>query len=53
MTPRAKSSSACLAQALMSLLHNDKETILTAARGLKTPFAKVYMFFGDFQIPAS
>lgn len=35
-----------------ALNKNDAEAILKAARGLKPPFAKVYMFFGDFPKPA-
>lgn len=29
----------------------DKQAIIQAARGLKPPFAKTYMFFGDFPTP--
>jgi hypothetical protein len=32
-----------------ALAGNDKEMIVKAARGLKPPFAKIYMFFGDFR----
>jgi hypothetical protein len=31
----------------------DKQAIIQAARGLKPPFAKTYMFFGDFPKPAN
>lgn len=31
-----------------ALVAENKEAIIKAARGLKPPFAKVYMFFGDF-----
>ena len=31
-----------------SLTSDNNEAVLKAARGLKPPFAKVYMFFGDF-----
>ncbi len=34
-----------------ALAANDKESIVAAARGLKPPFAKTYMFFGDFPQP--
>jgi hypothetical protein len=41
----------------ISNLHNalkkqDKQKIIKTARGLKPPFAKTYMFFGDFPQPA-
>lgn len=36
-----------------ALSSNDKESILKAARALKPPFAKVYMFFGDLPTPIS
>jgi hypothetical protein len=36
-----------------ALQENDKQKIIESARGLKPPFAKTYMFFGDFPQPAN
>ncbi len=35
-----------------ALSAQNKEAIIKAARGIKPPFAKIYMFFGDFPKPA-
>ena len=43
-----QAESAAIRQLKKSLSSDDKESILIAARGLKRPFANVYMFFGDF-----
>jgi hypothetical protein len=40
-------------QLVETLAKRDEEAILKAATGLKPPFAKVYMFFGDFPLRAS
>lgn len=41
---------AAIVRLQQALSTKDSHSIITAARGLKPPFAKIYMFFGDFQI---